>query len=73
MIQKFNQLTNVMFLLFYMDDRDPVDLSGVVRISILFFIFIIILELVFLNVATWTAYVHAVYNPLSESHVVQDI
>jgi hypothetical protein len=45
MINKFNQLTDVMCLFFCKDDKDPVDLSGVVRSTVLFFIFIIVLGL----------------------------
>jgi hypothetical protein len=44
MIKKFNQLTNIIFLL-CKDVRDSIDLSGIVRNSGLFFIFIIVLEL----------------------------
>jgi hypothetical protein len=43
MIKKFNRLTDVMCLLFCRDDRDPVDLSDVVRSGVLFLIFIIVL------------------------------
>jgi hypothetical protein len=43
MIKHFYQLTDVTCLLFCRDDRDPVDLAYVIKSSILFFIFIIVL------------------------------